>query len=163
MFLNYWLFERTTAATTSHVRQVPAAGEPGLGPWSKAFQQLPLDTSLLQLCGSISVQQIPSPVLPNRLFVFQEEIFNGGNFYQICFPSASFTSSCGWNIPSTLFSLAPTSSRKFHGITIPLAPECNRTLISQGTGSCAITGSPHLRAQGKHRVPSRVCISITCF
>lgn len=120
----------------------------GLGPWSKTFQQLPLDISFLQLCGCISAQQIPSPALPNQLFVFQEEILNGGNFYQICFPSAPFTSSCGWNIPSTLFSsLAPTSSRKFHGITIPLAPHCNKTLISQGTGSFAITGSPHLRAQ----------------
>lgn len=107
----------------------------GLGPWSKTFQQLPLDISFLQLCGCISAQQIPSPALPNQLFVFQEEILNGGNFYQICFPSAPFTSSCGWNIPSTLFSsLAPTSSRKFHGITIPLAPHCNKTLISQGTG-----------------------------
>lgn len=136
MFLNYWLFQWITAAITSHLRQVPALGSWGLEPWSKAFQQLPLDISFLQFCGCISIQKIPVPVLPNQLFVFHEEIFNGGNFYQICFPSAFFTRSCGWSIPSTLFSsLAPTSLRKFHGITIPLAPHCNKTLISRGTGS----------------------------
>lgn len=70
MHLNYWLFQWITAAITSHLRQVPAIGSWGLGPCSKAFQQLPLDFSFLQLCGCISVQQIPSPALPNQLFVF---------------------------------------------------------------------------------------------
>lgn len=146
---------------------LPSASGPchcGAGSLIKDIPTAATGHFFLQFCGYISAQQIPSPALPNQLFVFQEEIFNGGNFYQICFPSASFTSSCGWNILSTLFSsLAPTSSRKFHGITIPLAPHCNKTLISQGTGSFVITGSPHLRAQGKQRVPSWFSIWITCF
>lgn len=33
----------------------------------------------------------------------------------------------------------------------------------RGQGACAITGSPHLQAQGKHSVPSCVCIWISCF
>lgn len=149
-------------------------GSWGLGPWSKAFQQLPPDISFLQLCGCISVQQIPADLQILTDFTALH--------YQISFLFSKEKSSMVVTFTKSVFPvllLQAAAAETFLPLSSPPSPPlpqgnsmgspflwphtATKHSSPRGEGACAITGSPHLWAQGKHRVLSCICIWIACF
>lgn len=120
--------------------------------------------SVIRNRGCISVKQIPAdlqmltdftgPTLPNQLFVFQQEIFNGGNFYQSVFLVLLLQAA----VAETFLPLSSPPSPplpKGNSMGSPLVQPHTATKLSSpgGDGACAIAGSLHLQPQCRHRVP----------
>lgn len=104
------------------------------------------------------------PTLPNQLFVFQQEIFNGGNFYQSVFLVLLLQAA----VAETF--LPPSSPPspplpKGNSMGSPLVQPHTATKLSSpgGDGACAIAGSLHLQPQCRHRVPQCICIQDCLF
>lgn len=110
-------------AITSHLKWAPAIGEaqdrdPDQRHSTRCHGTFLPCGSAIGSKGCISVQQIPAdlqtltdftgPTLPNQLFVFQQEIFDGGSFYQSAFLVLLLQAAVAETF-LPLSSLAPTS------------------------------------------------------
>lgn len=166
-------------AITSHLRRGPAVGAARDGTLIKGIPTSCHGTFFS--CGSgtgnkgcISLQQIPAdlqmltdftgPTLPNLLFVFQREIFDGGNFYQSVFLVLLLQAAAA----ETFLPLSSPPSPplpKGNSMGSPLLWPHAATKLSSpgGDGACAIAGSLHLRPQCGHSVPRCICIQLACF
>lgn len=164
---------------TSHLSRAPAIGEA----WDQDADRRH-STSCHRTffsCGSvtgnkscISVQQIPADLqmltdftghtLPNQLFVFQQEIFDGSNFYQSVFLVLLLQAA----VAETFLPLSSPPSPPLprgNSMGSPLLRPHTATKLSSPVGdeACAIAGSLHLLPECRHRVPRCICIQTACF
>lgn len=175
MFLNYWLFLWITVVLTPHLSQAPAFGEARDGDPDQRHSTSCHGTffscgSAIWNTGCISVQQISAdlqtltdftgPALPNQLFVFQQEIFDGGNFYQSVFLVLLLQTAVAETFLPFSSPPSPPLPRG-NSMGSPLLRPHTATKLSSpvGDGTCAIAGS----CICDHRVPRCVCIQIACF
>lgn len=165
MFLNYWLFQWKTAAITSHVRQVPATGRAGA--WDPDQRHSSSCHWTFLSCSSA----VPSPYNKHPALRFQISLLFSKEKSSMV---VTFTKSVFLVlllqavVAETFIPLSPPPSPPLpqgNSMGSPFLWPHTATKLSSpgGQGACAITGSPHLRAQGKHRVPSCICIWIACF
>lgn len=165
MFLNYWLFQWITAPITFHLRQVPATG--GAGDWDPDQRHSnSCHRTFLSCSSAVASLYNKHPALCFQIsFLFSKEwssmvvTFTKSVFLVLLLQAA---------VAETFLPLSsPPSPPLPQGNSMGspfLQPRTTTKLSSpRGQGACAITGSPHLRAQGKHRVPSCICIWIACF
>jgi len=167
-----------SGAITSHLRRAPAIGEARGAPDQRhstsCHGTFSSCDSAIGNKGCISVQQIPAdlqtltdfpgPTLPNQLFVFQPELFDGGNFYLSVFLVLLLQAA----VAETF--LPPSSPPspplpKGNSMGSPLLRPHTATKLSSpaGDGAYAVTGPLHPRPQYRHRAPGCICIQTAGF
>lgn len=145
--------------TGTLIKGIPTAATRHFFP---AALQLHLCTT--NTCRLANTHRFYSPALPYQLFVFQGEIFNGGNVTKSVFLVLLLQAAAAETfLPLSSPPSPPLPQGNSMGSPFLWPHTATKHSSPRGEGTCAITGSPHLRAQGKHRVPSCICIWIACF